>query len=134
MNLANEVQEEELVIEVINDEKQAEFYNQLDNLNPEKIDEESGLEDAVSKIQPKDSMPSSMGLTFCLSRDTKSFTVKFKGGIYEKHKIYADIVHKDEDDNKQKEYKFDEYWWLRTSVFAEKEIELSGFEEKKVQV
>ncbi|MCU4713677.1 DEAD/DEAH box helicase [Bacillus cereus] len=131
MNLANEVQEEELVIEVINDEKQAEFYNQLDNLNPEKIDEESGLEDAVSKIQPKDSMPSSMGLTFCLSRDTKSFTVKFKGGIYEKHKIYADIVHKDEDDNKQKEYKFDEYWWLRTSVFAEKEIELSGFEEKK---
>ena len=36
-------------------------------------------------------MPSSMGMTFCLSRDTKAFTVKFNGGIYEKHKIYADI-------------------------------------------
>ncbi|MDN4099957.1 hypothetical protein A9488_23075 [Bacillus cereus] len=131
MNLANEVQEEELVIEVINDEKQAEFYNQLDNLNPEKIDEESGLEDDVPKIQSKDSMPSSMGMTFCLSRDTKFFTVKFVGGIYEKHKIYADIVHKDEDNNKQKKYNFDEYWWLRTSVFTEREIELSELESEK---
>ncbi len=132
MNLQNnEPEEDEIVIDVINDEQQAEFYDQLDNLNSEEIDEESGLEDAVPKIQQKDSMPSSMGLTFCLSRDTKAFTVKFKGGIYEKHKIYADIVHKDEDNGKEKHYKFDEYWWLRTSVFAEKEIKLSDFELSK---
>ncbi|QQZ07681.1 helicase-related protein [Heyndrickxia vini] len=123
----NEPEEDELVIDVINDEQQAEFYDHLDNLNAEEIDEESGLDDAAPKIQQKDSMPSSMGMTFCLSRDTKAFTVKFKGGIYEKHKIYADIIHKDENNGKEKHYKFDEYWWLRTSVFAEKEIKLSEF-------
>ncbi|WP_445491604.1 helicase-related protein [Niallia sp. 03133] len=132
LKLENEEQEEtELVIDVINDEQQAEFYDQLDNLNAEEIDEESGLDNDVPKIQQKDSMPSSMGMTFCLSRDTKAFTVIFKGGIYEKHKIYADIIHKDEDNGKQKHYKFDEYWWLRTSVFVEKEIKLSEFETKK---
>ncbi|MFB5193465.1 helicase-related protein [Neobacillus sp. KR4-4] len=132
MNLENnEPEEDELVIDVINDEQQAEFYDQLDNLNAVEIDEESGLDDAVPKIQQKDSMPSSMGMTFCLSRDTKAFTVKFKGGIYEKHKIYADIIHKDEDNGKKKYYKFDEYWWLRTSVFAETEIKLSEFEHSK---
>ncbi|CAH0291658.1 helicase-related protein [Peribacillus sp. Bi134] len=126
-----ELEENELVIDVVNDELQAEFYDQIDKVNAEELEEESGLDDAAPKIQQKDSMPSSMGVTFCLSKDTKVFTVKFEGGVYEKHKIYADIIHKDEDNGKQKHYKFDEYWWLRTSVSAEKEIALSEFESGK---
>lgn len=122
-----ELQENELVIDVINNEQQEEFYDQIDNLKSEELDEESGLDDSLPKIQQKDSMPSSMGITFCLSRDTKAFTVKFEGGIYEKHKIYADIITADEDNGKQKYYKFNEYWWLRTSVFSEKEVTISEF-------
>ena len=41
MKLENEeLEENELVIDVINDEQQAEFYDQLDNLNTEEIDED----------------------------------------------------------------------------------------------
>ncbi|MEH7590423.1 helicase-related protein [Priestia megaterium] len=132
MSIENEdLKENELVINIVNDEQQTEFYDELANLNTEEINEESGLDDAVAKVQQEDSKPSSMGMTFCISKDAESFTVKFKGGIYEKHKIYADITHKDEDMGKQKHYKFDEYWWLRTSIFAEKEVKLSEFDPNK---
>lgn len=132
MKLENaELEESEPVIDKVNNEHQVKFYDQLDSLKAEEVDEESGLDDVTPKIQQKDSMPSSMGMTFCLTRETKAFTVKFEGGIYEKHKIYADITHNDEDNGKQKHYKFDEFWWLRTSICVEKEIALSQFDSKK---
>ncbi|MBK4206113.1 helicase [Bacillus subtilis] len=131
MKLEIEEAEEELIVEVVNNEQQDKFYDQIDDLKTEEIDEESGLNDTIPKIQQKDAMPSSMGMTFCLAKGTRAFTVNFSGGIYDKHKIYADINHEDEENGKQKHYKFDEYWWLRTSIFAQEKVELSEFDSKK---
>ncbi|MDQ0481081.1 helicase-related protein [Guptibacillus hwajinpoensis] len=132
-----DLDENELVVEVVNNDQQSEFYDPANKTGEgeEEIDEESGLDDVVSKVRQDDSMPSSMGMTFCISNDAKSFAVNFNGGIYEKQKIHVDITHTDESESKQKKYKYDQQWWLRTSIFASKEIELLDFNsDKKVSV
>lgn len=127
-----EAQSDEIVANKKIDEEQSGFYDELDNLdNSDDIVEDTGLEDVAPKIQQKDSLPSSMGVTFCLSKEAKSFQIKFKGGIYAKHRINTDIQYKDEKTGKQKRYDFKEDWWLRTSIFAERSILISEFDPNK---
>lgn len=127
-----EVESDEMVSDKKTDENQTGFYDEFDKLdNQDDIVEDTGLDDVALKIQQKDSIPSSMGVTFCLSKEAKSFNVNFNGGVYSKHKVYADINSKDEDTGKQKHYDFKDDWWLRTSIFGELNIFISEFDPNK---
>jgi hypothetical protein len=116
-----EIEENELVINIVTDEEQEEFYAQAQDreLTSEEIIEDSGLEEVTPKVQQDDFVPSSMGITFCLAKKTASFTATIEGGVYARHKIYADFIHK------EKTYKFAEDWWLRTSISVTREIFIS---------
>lgn len=131
-----EAESDEMISEKKIDEKQAGFYDEIDKLdNQAGIDENTGLEDVAPKIQQKDSIPSSMGVTFCMSKDAKKIKIKFTGGIYDKHRIYTDIQVKDEKNGRQKNYDFKENWWLRTSIFSDITILTSEFDPiKKVSL
>ncbi|MDZ5781889.1 helicase-related protein [Marinococcus luteus] len=122
----SDLNEEELMIDIVNNENITGFYDdkQYDN---EEIEENSGLDDLALKLKQKDSLPSSMGLTFCIARNTKNLQIKFKGGLYEKHKIRAEIFNHGENSIEEKEYNYEQQWWWRTSIFAEEDIELSKF-------
>ncbi|MEI4769800.1 helicase-related protein [Psychrobacillus sp. FJAT-51614] len=127
-----EVESDDMVSDKKVDEKQSGFYDEIDKLDSQyDVFEDTGLEDVAPKIQQKDSFPSSMGVTFCLSKEVINFKVKFNGGIYTKHRIYADIHSKDEKTGKQKHYDFKEDWWLRTSIFGELNIYISDFDPNK---
>jgi len=127
-----EVESDEMVSDKKVDENQTGFYDEIDKLDSQdEVVEDTGLEDVAPKIQQKDSMPSSMGVTFCLSKEAINFKVKFNGGVYSKHRIYADIHSKDEENGKQKHYDFKEDWWLRTSIFGELNILISEFDPNK---
>ncbi|WP_075983678.1 helicase-related protein [Bacillus massilinigeriensis] len=118
-----EEHEDELIIEVVSNEEQEEFYAQSqdrDLTSEEKI-ENSGLDDATAKINQNDFIPSTMGLTFCLEKSVQNIIVKLQGGVYSRHKIYANFS------KKGKRYKFDDDWWLRKSVTASKIINISEF-------
>lgn len=121
--------EEETVIDVVNEEV-PEFYAKLDDVKKEDIIEDSGVENSLSSIKQNESMPSSMGITFCLSKEVNNFKIKFTAGVYDRHKIYVDI-NSNSASNKKNRYKYDEDWWLRTSVFADEEIQLQDFDLKK---
>eukprot|EP00130_Batrachochytrium_dendrobatidis_P008287 XP_006683162.1 hypothetical protein BATDEDRAFT_92924 [Batrachochytrium dendrobatidis JAM81] len=121
--MSQENNDDELMIDVVSNVEQEDFYAQTQerDLTPEERIEDSGLEEVTPKINQNDFMPSSMGLTFCLGKDVENVTVKFEGGIYARHKIYANIS------DEKKKNKFNKDWWLRTSVIATKKILISDF-------
>lgn len=127
-----EVESDEMVSDKKIDEKQAGFYDDIDKLdNQDDKIEDTGLEDIAPKVQQKDSMPSSMGVTFCLAKDVEKFKINFTGGIYDKNRIYTDIHAKDEKNGKETHYDFKEDWWLRTSIFGDVTVLISEFDSSK---
>jgi len=127
-----EEESDEMVTDKKIDETKSGFYDELDKLdNRDETIEDTGLEDISPKIQQKDSIPSSMGITYCLSKEAKDFKVKFVGGVYDKHKVYSDIQYKDEKSGKQKRYDSKGDWWLRTSIYGEIDVLISDFDPKK---
>lgn len=127
-----EVENDEMIVDKKIDEKQVGFYDDFEKLNnQDDIIEDTGLEDISPKVQQKDSMPSSMGVSFCLAKNAENFKIKFTGGVYKKHRIYADIHAKDEKNGKPIHYDFKEDWWLRTSIFSDITIPISEFDSSK---
>ncbi len=108
-----------------------EFYKEQDEVAREEIDEEEGLEDAPPQVQQNDQKISSMGVTFCLANGVQSFNTVFTGGVYDKHRIEADIFAKDKKSGFDKQYQFKEDWWLRKSVSANVTVQLADFDTTK---
>lgn len=95
----------------------------------ETLSEETGLDEVPIKVNQNDFAPSSMGMTFCLDAETKSFEVDFIGGIYKSHKVKVDVAGGKKD---ERDYKFSKDWWLRESIVAKKVISVNDFSEKKI--
>ncbi|MDF2012300.1 helicase-related protein [Priestia megaterium] len=125
-----EAEEVELIINEVQDEENKEFYaaNEGNQVTSEEMIEESGLEETAPKINQNDYMPSSIGMTFCLAKNAEKFTVKFDGGMYKKHKIYADVQ------DEKGHHKLNRDWWLRESIKAEKTIDVNEFVSKSTTV
>lgn len=122
-NLAEDVYEN-----LDSESKSEEFYKQQDEINREEIEEEEGLEDVSPQVQQNDQNISSMGATFCLSNSSKSFNITFTGGVYDKHRIEANIFGEDKNTGGDKHYQFKEDWWLRKSVSAKIIVQVNDFD------
>ncbi|WP_214772078.1 helicase-related protein [Exiguobacterium sp. s39] len=112
---------EELLSDTIYGIETETILNQIDEVDREEVYDSSEYVSALSELRQRDSIPSSMGITFCLSKKTNTFKIQFEGGIYEKRKIYKDI----------EKTSTKEDWWFRTSIYASKEIKLSDFTDNK---
>ena len=105
-----------------------EFYKEQDETDREELEEEEGLEDVPPQLQQNDQNISSMGVTFCLANSSQAFNILFTGGVYDKHRIEADIFGKDKKSGADKHYQFKEDWWLRKSVSAIVTVQVADFD------